>query len=174
MKPLNKILFTLVSIICLFGTTSCLKDDPIIDWGNIKYVIEMPYKSHYILKQKVAVGTDITLDLMVNYTINDVKHVKESIPVDLGIDESLVAAYNSGLSSSTKKYILLPASTYNLPKQATIEKGTRLWSGTFSVKTSTLKKGEKYLLPIKITNVPSGYSISGNFGHLYIRIDMAK
>src|SRR5574344_1763897 len=140
MKPLNKILFTLVSIICLFGTTSCLKDYPIIDWGNIKYV----------------------------------KHVKDSIPVDLGIDESLVAAYNSGLSSSTKKYILLPASTYNLPKQATIEKGTRLWSGTFSVKTSTLKKGEKYLLPIKITNVPSGYTISGNFGHLYIRIDMAK
>jgi hypothetical protein len=174
MRSLNKILFTLVSVICLLGTTSCLKDDPIIDWGNIKYVIEMPYKSHYILKQKVTATSDQTFDLMVNYTINDVKLVKENIAVDLGIDETLVAAYNSTLSSSTKKYILLPAVTYTLPKQITIEKGTRLWSGKFTVKTSTLKKGEKYLLPIKIVNVPAGYTISGNFGHLYIRIDMAQ
>lgn len=174
MKSLNKILFTLFAIITLFSATSCLKDDPIIDWGNIKYVIEMPYKSHYILKQRVPTTTDQSFDLMVNYTINDVKLVKENIAVDLGIDESLVATYNATLASSTQKYVLLPANTYTLPSQVTIEKGTRLWSGKLEVKTASLTKGQKYLLPIRITNVPSGYTISGNFGHLYLRIDMNK
>ncbi|MEF9930921.1 MAG: DUF1735 domain-containing protein, partial [Bacteroidales bacterium] len=121
----------------------------------------------------VVTSKNAEFTLMVNYTVFQVSDNTVDIPVTLAADESLVATYNAGLASSTKKYVLLPATTYTLPSPI-IKAGTQLWKENMTVNTSTLKKGEKYLLPIKIASVPAGYTISGNFGHVYLRIDMKK
>lgn len=167
-----KILKQTISILCLslmaFGSVSCLKDDPIVDWDDIKYVIELPYKSHYLLDTK-PVDDKVNFQLMVNYAIDDAAKIKTDIPVQLGVDESLVAVYNAG---SATKYTLLPASAYTLPSDVVIRAGNRLWQQTMTVNTSGLDKGGRYILPVRIVGVPEGYTISGNFGHVYLRINM--
>lgn len=169
----NKIILLFCLVMLTLSTTSCLKDDPMFDWDASGSVIELPYNSHTVLYSKVTSAKNVEAGLMVNYTVSFAADNHEDIPVTLAAEESMVAEYNKTLSATTKKYVLLPASTYTLPG-VVIKQGTQLWKETLVINTSTLKPGEKYLLPVKITGVPAGYTISGNFGHVYLRIDMAN
>lgn len=167
----NKIILFFCLIAVTLTSSSCLKDDPLFDWDQAGVVVEMPYKSHYILRTSVIPTTNQVFELMVNYTVPYASDNKTDLSVQLGVDEAMLATYNAGLAAETKKYVLLPAGTYTLPSPI-IKAGTQLWKESMTVNTSTLKPGAKYLLPIKIVGVPTGYTISGNFGHLYLRIDM--
>ena len=109
---------------------------------------------------------------MVNYTIPYASDNKEDIKVGLGVDESMVARYNATLAATAQKYVLLPASSYTLPSEITISKGTQLWKQELEINTSGLTPKTYYVLPVVITNTPKGYTISGNFGHVYLRIQM--
>lgn len=169
----NKIILLFCLVALTLSSTSCLKDDPMFDWDQAISVIEFPYKSHDILFTKTKTTENLNVELMVNYTVPYASDNGEDIHVTLGVDESMVAKYNNGLAASTKKYVLLPAGTYTLPSPV-IQRGTQLWKQVMVINTANLQPGEKYLLPVKITGVPQGYTISGNFGHVYLRVDMAE
>lgn len=172
MKTITRIISSLALVALLFCSTSCLKDDPMINFKDLGVVIELPYNNHYLIAQKLKPGDDVSFKIMVNYTIDYASKVKSDIPVTLSVDESMVATYNATLSSTAKKYVLLPASTYTLPSSIVIKAGTQLAEATMAVNTSSLERGKYYILPVRITEVPSGYTISGNFGHLYLRVMM--
>ena len=172
MKLINRIATALCLVTMVFSLTSCLKDDPVVEWDQMKSVIELPYNRHYLSYSKLVPGDIQPFDLMVNYTIPYASDNYEDIVVNLGVDESLVDEYNSTLSSHSKKYVLLPSSACNLPSQITILKGTRLWKQEIQVDTKDLEPGVYYLLPIVIKSVPEPYIISGNYGHLFVRIKM--
>ena len=174
MKTINKFISGLCFMALLLTSTSCLDDDPLVDWDNLGVVIELPYKTHEYNLTKVTPNENETFPLMVNYTISRASDNTEDISVQLGVDESMVETYNASLAASAQKYKLLPASTYSLPSTLVIKKGTQLLEETMTINTSSLTPGEYYLLPIKITGVPQGYTISGNFGHLYLRVQMAN
>lgn len=161
-----KILLSFVGTLFLFS--SCLQDDPRVDWDQISPLIELPYVSHTLSATKVVPGEDISFDLMVNYTIADKKDNKNDIPVGLAVDEALVAKYNTENQAS---YILLPAACYTLP-EVLIAKGTQLFESKLAIQTASLQPGKQYLLPVVIQTVPAGYTISGNFGVLYLRVNM--
>ncbi|MEF9931512.1 MAG: DUF1735 domain-containing protein, partial [Bacteroidales bacterium] len=110
----NKIMLFLCLVAVTLTSSSCLKDDPLFDWSEAGVVIEMPYKSHYILRDGVVPTKNQDYVLRVNYTISYASDNKNDIDVKLGVDESMVATYNAGLASTTKKYVLLPAGTYKL------------------------------------------------------------
>lgn len=169
MKTMKKALLYLSLAVTALCSVSCLNDDPLIDWSDIKYVIELPYNSHYQLIQNVDQGEELEFELWVNYTIDYASKVEEDIPVTMGVNEALVETYNS---TSTTKYELLPAGCYDLPQTLTIKKGTQLVEDKVTVRTDNLKPGGRYILPVIIANVPEGYTISGNFGHLYLRVNM--
>ncbi len=158
-----------VAVMALFTLTSCLKDDPWTDWSQLKSPIELPYSSHFLRKTRVKVGDQVTFDLMVNYTIPDQKNMVEDIPVELAVDANLIDSFNDYYGTS---YQLLPSSCYTMP-EVIIKKGVRLWEQDFVVNTAGLEAGKRYILPIIIKSVPSNYLISGNFGVVYLRIDMA-
>lgn len=168
---INKIILLFCFVTVTLSLTSCLKDDPMFDWGRAIPVIELPYKSHDITKTKVKNTVNESVELMVNYTVPSASDNTEDIGVTLAVDASMVTQFNNGLAASAQKYVLLPAGTYTLPT-VVIRKGTQLWKETMTVNTATLQAGMKYLLPIKITGAPAGYTISGNFGYVYLRIDM--
>lgn len=171
---MKKILLYITLALSVFTTSSCLNDKPLIDWEDAIFVVELPYKTHYQLISKVKPEKNESINLMVNYAVPYASDNDKDLPVTLGIDEKRVDIYNSGLSSSTQKYILMPADAYTIPQDIVITKGTKLWKQPFEINTSKLEKGKKYLIPIVIKGVPEGYTISGNFGHLYVRIDMDK
>ncbi len=171
-RILNNFLAIATLCVVLFSSTSCLKDDPMFDWDAAIPVIELPYKSHYLTSSKVTPEKNVSFNLMVNYTIPFASDNKEDIKVGLKVDESLVSVYNASLASTAKKYELLPAGTYNLPSEITIAKGTQLWKQDLEINTSSLTPKTYYILPVVISSAPQGYTISGNFGHVYLRVQM--
>ena len=154
-------------------STSCLKDDYLFDYDNMKSVIELPYLDHSKSLSYKDGATSVSTELYVNYSIANWRDIKEDIPVELSIDESLLGGAK-----------LLPASAYNLkfPLTMTIlraseqEKLSQLvhdgeklnWQSaqevlTISLTDPNLVSGTLYALPLTISNVPSQYTISGNF-----------
>ena len=147
-------IYLLPIIICMvLLLSSCLKDEPLDDFSGIKPVIELPYASSHSSTTTCSKGEDVTFKLMVNYTITDWREQNDEIVVGLGIDEGLVG-----------KNTLLPASAYTLPANMTISKQTQLATTDLIVSTTGLAVG-KYTLPVIITSVPEGYTISGNFNY---------
>lgn len=137
--------------------SSCLKDDYLVDWEDAKPVIELPYTKHTTSKA-VRAGEEVRFKLYVNYTIADWRNQHEDIVVGLDIDESKVG-------TST----LLPSSCYTLPTTMTILKQTQLAETELVINTTGLKQGT-YALPVIIKSVPSGYTISGNFGMMLFKV----
>ena len=154
-------------------STSCLKDDYLFDYDNMKSVIELPYLDHSKSLSYKDGATSVSTELYVNYSIADWRDIKEDIPVELSIDESLLGGAK-----------LLPASAYNLkfPLTMTIlraseqEKLSQLvhdgeklnWQSaqellTINLTDPNLVSGTKYALPLTLSSVPSQYTISGNF-----------
>ena len=133
---------------------SCLKDDPLDDFSGVKPVIELPYASSHSSTTTSSNGKDVTFKLMVNYTIADWREQNDEIVVGLGVDKSLVG-----------NNTLLPASAYTLPANMTIVKQTQFTSIDLNVSVAGLAAG-KYTLPVVITSVPTGYTISGNFNYV--------
>lgn len=168
MKNLNRIITALCLAALCLSFTSCLKDDPLINWKDMKSVIELPYKKHYYNLSKVIPGENEIFKLMVNYTIPYASDNKEDISVQLGVDESMVETHNATYFKDSE---LLPPAAYSIPS-VVIKAGTRLWEGNMTINTSTLKPGVEYVLPIVIKSVPQGYIMSGNFHHLYLRVQM--
>ena len=154
-------------------STSCLKDDYLFDYDNMKSVIELPYLDHSKTLSYKSGATSVSADLYVNYSIADWRDIQEDIPVVLSIDESLLGGAK-----------LLPASAYNLKFPLTmtilraseqeklsqqVHDGEKLnWQSaqevlTISLTDPNLVSCTLYALPLTISSVPSQYTISGNF-----------
>ena len=167
--------FISLLLLALVGltSTSCLKDDYLFDYDNMKSVIELPYLDHSKTLSYKAGATSVSTNLYVNYSIANWRDIKEDIPVGLSIDESLLGGAK-----------LLPASAYNLKFPLTmtilraseqeklsqdVHDGKKLnWQSaqevlTINLTDPNLVSGTKYALPLTISSVPSQYTISGNF-----------
>jgi Domain of unknown function (DUF1735)/F5/8 type C domain len=97
------------------------------------------------------------------------KYPSQDITVTFKTDPSLVDGYNLQNNSS---YVLLPAESYNIPGLTAVIKTGQTISDILplNVTTTNLDKSLKYILPISITNVTSGY-IDSNLRTVYFRID---
>ncbi len=136
--------------------------------------MDLPYTSHSQVKNNVTQGSVVTFELMVNYTIDYADKVTEDIPVGLAVDAEMVEEFNNSLAASEQPCEIFPEGTYTLPSQLVIEAGTKKTAVDFNVSvTSAFEPGHRYLLPVVISSVPDNYIISGNFGHLYLEINMA-
>ncbi len=174
MKYMKNIIKILCIALVSFSATSCLQDEPLINWENAIPVIELPYPSHNIRTSNVVPTEDETIHLIVNYSTSMASDNTADLSIGLMVDEDRLATYNATLSATTQKYVMLPADTYTLPATAVIAKGTKKWEHDMVVETKDLAPGEKYLLPIVISSVPEGFTLSRNFSYVYVRVDMKK
>lgn len=165
----NKILSILLITLTAFSTTSCLDDEYLFDYDNMKAVIELPYVNHYVNLSYKQGATSVSSKLYVNYSIADWRDIKEDIPVTVNLDTSLLDEDEE----------LLPTSAYNLtfPLTMTIKKASDVdptdreklnnQSATeilnINLTDTNLEVGKTYGLPVTITNAPANYTISGNF-----------
>lgn len=164
-------------------TSSCLNDEYLYDYDDQQPVIEFPQTNHYEDLDYSAGDTSTSSYIIVNYTIANWKDIDEDIPVVVSIDESYM---DDG-------YTLFPSGSYDLtfPLTMTIEDAetqaaeyTRELDGSTSNKynrqsaqtvitfdLTQLTEGTSYALPLAITSVPSGYTISGNYGYYVYYLD---
>ena len=171
MKNINILLLLLV----ILTATSCLQDDPLVNWPDKNYIVEIADADHAFARNDVIVGTTIKFDkMLMNQCAVYASHITSSFDVQLGINVDLVARYNTnnGLNGSAGRepFVLMPAANYTLPTKVTIEKGIRSTEFDVDVNTTGLNPGAKYLIPVIISSVPEPYIISGNFGYINLLV----
>jgi len=145
------------------GLTSCLNDDMVDDqkYGlinlNAKKIIELPSDaSHSVSKTLLPSG-------LADVTIGEVRLAAEQAAT-----EDIVV----GLSTSKTSELLVgkdlfPLDKITVPATVTILKGQRSAPLVVKVNTDYLLSDPQYLA-ITITTVDKpGYTVSGNFGHLF-------
>ena len=88
----------------MLGTTSCLNDEPIIDWSVIEPVIEIADNDHAQYSNNTQQGDEVEFEIIVNYTASYASDVTEPIEVELEVDLDTIAQINAGLAASEQPF----------------------------------------------------------------------
>lgn len=178
MKSITKILLIPALPAAMFAATSCLNDEPLIDWDEVKdhYVIELADNDHAQAENNMEQGDVAEFMIIVNYTASYAHEVTEDIHVTLGVDLDTIQKINAGLTASEQPFEPFTAESYaGLQTEVTIPAGCKKDTVFLNVDLNEdFKVGMAYILPIKIKGASDGYLISGNFGHLELEINMAE
>lgn len=178
MKSITKISLAIVLPVMMLGATSCLNDEPLVDWDEIKdhYVIELADSDHAQYSNNAEQGDVAEFMIIVNYTASYASEVTDNIEVQLEVDLDTIAKINAGLAASAEPFQPFPASSYeNLRLSSTIEAGTKRDTIYLEVEVDDqFEVGKSYILPLKIAGATDGYLISGNFNYLDLEINMAE
>lgn len=145
MKPISKVTLPLVMSAFMLGATSCLNDEPLIDWSVIEPVIELADSDHAQYENNMQRGDVAEFMIIVNYTESYASDVTETIEVQLEVDLDTIAVINAGLSASEQPFEAFPTASYeDLRLNATIPPGQR---ETPSISTSTSTKTSRWAGP---------------------------
>ncbi|MDF2192249.1 DUF1735 domain-containing protein [Paraflavitalea sp. CAU 1676] len=155
-----------------FSLTGCLKEatmnvDPetaqstiaLANTGNNLAVAKSQFPGFYSDLGTLKPGESSTFNVNVSYS--GAQDAPEDITVNLGLDNDLMAYYNT---TNGAHYEAPPTTLYSMPTSAVIKKGTRMVQVPVKVTyTPTFDFSKSYGLPIKITSASKG-NISVNWG----------
>lgn len=167
MKHSSKIIWTLAGVLVICGMiTSCNKPD-VISYskeGSIYIPRAAGDQGKFGL---LLADTPQVISFAAAY--GGLKYPSQDITVTFKTDPSLVDAYNLQHNSS---YVLLPAESYAMPGLTAVIKSGQTISDILPVNVTTthLDKSIKYMLPVSIANVSSGF-IDSSLQTVYFRID---
>ena len=172
MKKLLFIFFALV----LVASTGCLKDTPGTDLSNVGTIMEMIYPNG---AQDNGVGSGLeffTGELLpfyptdvadtVTYYVNiaGTNTLGKPLTVNVAVDDS---SLEDNYANDNITYLPMPDSCYQLlTTSGTIPAGKRLDTFQVVYYPSKIDLTQSYGLPIALS--VSGYTVSGNFGKLYL------
>lgn len=152
MKLLYKILYIPACVLAVFlAAASCNKADVVTSpaEGNIY----MPAAARNSSIALLLTDTAQTIPFSAAY--GGLNYPAQNITVGFKIDSLLVNNYNAAHSTN---YVILPASSYQVPSLSAVIKAGQTSSEIIpvSITTRNLSRSMKYLLPITITNTTSG------------------
>ena len=178
MKSITKILLSVALPVVMLGTTSCLNDEPLVDWDQIKdhYVIELADSDHAQYSNNTEQGDVAEFMIIVNYTASYASEVTDNIEVQLEVDLDTIAKINAGLAASEQPFLPFPPASYaDLRLNSTIPAGEKRDTIYLNVDVDeTFEVGRSYILPVRIAGASDGYLISGNFDYINLEINMAE
>ncbi len=160
-------LFYFFTVFALIGVliASCNKPDDITytNEGNI-YMPSAARTSDFSL---LLTDTAQTLPFSVAY--GGLNYPSQDITIGFQIDSSLVSSYNT---ANGTHYVMMPASSFELPSLSTVIKAGQTSSDVLPVKviTNNLDKTLKYIIPVSIASVSSGH-IDSVLNTTYFKID---
>ena len=172
MKKLLFIFFALV----LIGSTGCLKDTPSTDLSNVGTIIEMIYPNgaqdngvgtgleFFTGEQLPFFPTDIADTITYYVNIAGTNTLGKPLTVNVVVDSS---SLEDNYANDNITYVPLPDSCYQLlTTSGTIPAGKRLDTFQVVYYPSKIDLTQNYGAPIALS--VSGYTVSGNFGKLYL------
>jgi Domain of unknown function (DUF1735) len=172
MKKLLIIAFSVFAIVF----SGCLKDTPVVDFSKVGTIIEFEYPAG---GGNTAIGsgleyfgggaltyppTDLadTATFMVN--IASPNTLSKDLVVTIAADPN---ALTDNFSRDSITYLAMPDSLFTiLNTTATVKAGSRQATFQIAFFPSKVDPSKNFMLPIAITNA-QGYTVSGNFGHIY-------
>lgn len=171
MKKIRTLFYMVAGVLSILGTTSC-NDDESYDFpgDSMNRVYLKPYTggNFVIVHTPVVSASSLELDIPVYVTQNH----SEDIVATLGIDNSLVDAYNAANGTSYEalpeqallienKTITIPAGTYNSSESVHISINEEEVAG--------LRSENGYLIPVTLLNVQGGNAtVSTNMNTSYL------
>lgn len=155
-----------------FSLAGCLKEanmnvDPetagstiaLANTGNNLAVAKSQFPGFYSDLGTLKVGESALFN--VNVTFSGAQDAPEDITVGLGLDNDLLATYNT---VNGTHYEVPPAELFSMPATGVIAKGTRIIQVKVKVNyTANFDFSKNYALPIKLTSASKG-NISFNWG----------
>ncbi len=168
MKRIFNLYLVPIALACCLVLVACNKPDMVTSSreGNI-YIPAASGATSYPL---LLADTAQTIPFGAAY--GGLQYPGQDITVGFKVDTTLVAAYNALHGTA---YIALPASSYQVPTLSAVIKSGQTSSNTLGVKviTTNLNKAAKYIVPVSITSVTSGF-IDSALGTAYFTIDTIK
>lgn len=159
-----------ISILTAFITiilTGCLKDDPNVDFGQLKPTIELINSGLGYFSSAALLFPSDTLTVPVVVNLASVDRLDKDITVTLAVDPDAVTAYNS---QGGLQFDLMNPSSYSFPvTSVTIPAGKRIDTVYVSFYQHTFDPVVNYMLPISITDA-SGINLSSNFNTQYFHV----
>jgi len=168
-KYYNISLIGIGSLLSVLMFSSCVKSrDGRTDFSTLQPIVLIPEGGLHSFSSQALVfpGTDATDTAVfhLNYASTNVAPVDETITI--GVDQTALSTYNS---SSTAQFVLLPDSIFSFnTTTVTVKKGDN-YSSAISLAVFPVKVDptQNYMLPISIKTVPTGSTISANFGTIF-------
>ncbi len=113
--------------------------------------------------------TDTAQTLAFSAAYGGLNYPATDITVGFKIDASLVSSYNAAHGTS---YVIMPSSSYQAPTLSAVIKAGQTSSDALPIKviTTHLDKSVKYMIPVSIISVSSGY-IDSTLSSTYFRVD---
>ncbi|MDR1517423.1 MAG: DUF1735 domain-containing protein [Dysgonamonadaceae bacterium] len=164
--------YYLLTIVSLFGLSSCLDGDPVFepDGGPMGIVeISLPARQtatpYSVKATTLEVVDEILLPVEINYT--GFNGAPSDVQVTLAIDNNIVSEYAeySRINKSGDSILVpLPSGNYELPSSNTviIPKGEKKATYTIKLKPKTFDVTKAYALGVKIQGATGG-TVSGNY-----------
>ena len=163
---MRKILFSIMSVICLFALASCAKGDGDNDYGVEKVYIPQAMIDGGItnIYNVPSGGGEYTYNFSVEEETVEVylgvlrsgKQAGEAFTVDVVVNSTTTASQAAELEAEA-----MPASLYTLPENVKVDAGTNSTLFSLSLNKAALKAqaGKKLVLCVGLAN-PSKYELS--------------
>jgi hypothetical protein len=163
---MRKILFSIMSVICLFALASCAKGDGDKDYGVEKVYIPQAMIDGGITNvyNVPSGGGEYTYNFSVEEETVEVylgvlrsgKQAGEAFTVDVVVNSTTTASQATALKAEA-----MPASLYTLPENVKVDAGTNSTLFSLSLNKAALKAqaGKKLVLCVGLAN-PSKYELS--------------
>lgn len=147
---------------------SCNKPD-VISYSN-EGAIYMPKAA--VSNSYALLLADTAQSITFGAAYGGLNYPGKDVAVSFKIDSTLISSYNVQNNTS---YVLLPASSYQVPSLASVIKAGATGSNVLSINviTKNLNQKLKYMIPITITSVSSG-KIDSSLHTTYFAIDTIK
>ena len=165
---MKKLYFSLLASSLLF-LSSCLKDNPAVDFNTVDTIIEiLPVNGGGLenfdaaglnFKPKASIDSEIIV-----LNIASKSPLSTTLTIKMGVNDNLRSSYNS---ANQDQYDKFPDSTFSFPvTSGKIASGHRLDTMHVYFYPSKIDTTKSYMLPISITDA-QGKTISGNFSTIY-------
>jgi hypothetical protein len=175
---MRKILFSIMSVICLFALASCAKGDGDKDYGVEKVYIPQAMIDGGITNvyNVPSGGGEYTYNFSVEEETVEVylgvlrsgKQAGEAFTVDVVVNSTTTASQATALKAEA-----MPASLYTLPENVKVDAGTNSTLFSLSLNKAALKAqaGKKLVLCIGLAN-PSKYELSEKGAEVTVLVDV--
>ena len=169
----NALFFLLTAMAAVLSLDSCVKSrGGETDFGGLKPIVQIPEGglANFGTSALTFPGSDPvdTAWFHLNFAATNV--ASKDVTITIGYDANAMAAVNAGLDPSSQ-YTKFPDSTYKFTSTSVTVKAGQSYSAAvpFIVYPAKIDPTKSYMFPITISNA-SGYTVSGNFGTLYIHV----
>ena len=175
---MRKIIFSIMSVICLFALSSCAKGDGDKLYGVEKVYIPQSMADGGITNvYKVPSGDgEYTYNFSIEAETVEVylgvvrsgKQSGEAFTVDVVVNNETTAAQATALGA-----VAMPSSMYELPEKVSVDAGTNRATFHLSINKAELKNyaGKKLVLCVGLAN-PTHYEISEKAAEVTVLVDV--